>query len=171
MKQTIEEQLEIMQAYAVGTKVYRRLDGHDVGVQVEEVGHQFNFDGAIYSLTPMDWCTGKEAIDAYESFMRHGSESDECPSQYYVTLSAEDKRSARVNTFDRKAIDAVDTFSIFIAGAEWVLKNTEWEIGHKDRRLDFVQSMNALREKYMERQAEQHAAERIALSDNHGQRY
>ena len=146
MAQTIEEQLEIMKAYADGKPVYRQLNHHDIGEQVEATGHQFNFEGAFYSLTPLDWCTGKKAIAAYETFMRNDSDA---PSTYYVTLSREDPLTKKKLEYEKKAVDAFDTFSIFIAGAEWVIRN-------QGKGIDFCQSLKDFRERYTEIQCEKH---------------
>lgn len=156
MPQSIEEQLEIMQAYADGQPVYCRPHHHDIGKMVEEKDHQFNFKDAFYSLTPLDWCTGKEAIDAYDTFMRYGSEHDQCPSQYGITLSVNEPITNKKKEFWKKAIDAVDTFSIFIAGAEWIIRNC-------GSGIDFHKSLDEMRKKGEYRQAELNAEEKIAL--------
>lgn len=148
MKQSIEEQIKIMKAYADGKTVYRRLNHKDLGEKLTETDHQFNFEEAVYSLNPMDWCTGRPAIDAYVNFMRHGSDHDEAPQTYWVTLSTEDPLTKKHKSYDKSAMDTVDTFSIFIAGAEWVLMNL-------DRGIDFKQSLEEVRKKYQEKQAEQ----------------
>ena len=140
MAQTIEEQLEIMKAYADGKPVYRQFKYHDIGEQVEATGHQFNFEGAFYSLTPLDWCTGKEAIVAYETFMRNDSDA---PTTYYVTLSREDPLTKKKLEYEKKAVDVIDTFSIFIAGAEWVIRN-------HGKGIAFNQSLKNFRDRYTE---------------------
>lgn len=58
--------------------------------------------------------------------------------------------------YTKTAMDFVDTYSIFIAGAEWVLKN-------KDSKIDFEKSLQVLREKYKERSEKQDYEERRAL--------
>ena len=58
--------------------------------------------------------------------------------------------------YSKTAMDFVDTYSIFIAGAEWVLKN-------KGNEIDFEKSLQVLREKYKKRSEEQDYEERHAL--------
>jgi len=151
MAQTIEEQLEIMKAYADGKPVYRRSKCQDVGKKVEAVGHEFNFEYATYSLTPMDWCTGTEAIAAYETFMRTGSESTGSPEQYFVKYTRSD--GFKQNEYERKAIDAFDTYSIFIAGAEWVLRNQDRALKNNENKIDIEQSLKKFRDAYENRQS------------------
>jgi len=147
MSQTIEEQMAIMKAYADGQPVWRRPSYRDVGERVTEKEHQFNFEDSFYSLTPLDWCTGKQAIEAYDSFMRNGSESDGAPMQYRVTVSVISDQDGQNSNYEKKAMDSVDTFAIFIAGAEWAIRN-------KDTGIDFRQSLNDFREKAKTRQDE-----------------
>ena len=148
MAQSIEEQLAIIKAYAEGKPVYRRSNYRNIGEQVEEKWHQFNFESSVYSLTPLDWCTGKDAIEAYISFMKHGSESDQPPSTYHVTSSREDPMTKKQLKYSQTAMDLVDAYPIFIAGAEWVLRN-------KDMGIDYTKSLQELREKSIEKQREQ----------------
>lgn len=156
MAQSIEEQIEIMKAYAEGKPVYRTDRFKEVGEQVEAKDHQFNFERSFYSLTPLDWCTGKEAIDAYYLFCRHGSDKDSAPPTYSVTSHTTERMTNKTLEFTKTAMDFVDTYSIFIAGAEWVLKN-------KGNEIDFEKSLQDLREKYKERAEEQNYKERHAL--------
>ena len=148
MAQSIEEQIEIMKAYAEGKTVYRRPDYRDIGEKLDPKGHQFNFEHAIYSLTPLDWCTGKDAIEAYIAFMRNGSESDQPPSTYHVTCSREDSLTKQTFKYTKTAMDLADAYPLFIAGAEWVLRN-------KDMGINFEKSLQELREKSIEKQREQ----------------
>ena len=154
--QSIEEQIAIMKAYAEGKPVYRTSFFKEVGEQVEAKGHQFNFETSFYSLTPLDWCTGKEAIDAYYLFCRHGSEKDSAPPTYSVTSHTTERMTNKTLEYSKTAMDFVDTYRIFIAGAEWVLKN-------KDNEIDFEKSLQYLREKYKQRSEEQDYEERHAL--------
>lgn len=156
MEQTIEEQLEIMKAYADGKPVYRRAKYRELGEKLEENGHLFDFQHAFYSLKPIDWCTGKEASDAFALFMRNGSEDDEAPTQYNVTSSTTDDYTNKVREYSRSGIDVVDTYPIFIAGAEWVLRN-------QDRGIDYKKSLKELREYYKQKQARQELDRRTAL--------
>ena len=156
MAQPIEEQLKIMQAYAEGQPAYCREEFRDIGKKVEETGHQFDFKHSHYSLTPMDWCTGKEAIDAYDTFMRHGYEGNPPPTDYGVTLSVEDRLTNNTKEFWKKVMDVVDTFSIFMAGAEWILRNG-------DSGIDFRKSLQDMRKQGELRQAEQNAKAESAL--------
>ena len=156
MAQSIEEQLEIMKAYADGKPVYRRSEYRELGEKLEEKGHQFDFKHAFYSLKPIDWCTGKEAADAFALFMRNGSEDDSAPTQYNVTSSTKDDYTGKVREYSRSGIDVVDTYPIFIAGAEWVLRN-------KDKGIDYKKSLKELREYYKEKQAQQALDCRTAL--------
>lgn len=155
-KQSIEEQIAIMKAYAEGKPVYRTSFFKEVGEQVEAKGHQFNFETSFYSLTPLDWCTGKEAIDAYCLFCRHGSDKDSAPPTYSVTSHTTERMTNKTLEYSKTAMDLVDTYRIFIAGAEWVLKN-------KDNEIDFEQSLQVLRQKYKKRSEEQDYEERNAL--------
>lgn len=155
-KQSIEEQIAIMKAYAEGKPVYRNNEFREVGERVEATGHQFNFERSFYSLTPLDWCTGKEAIDAYYLFCRHGSDKDPAPPTYNVTSHTTERMTNKTLEYTKTAMDFVDTYSIFIAGAEWVLKN-------KDSKIDFEKSLQVLREKYKERSEKQDYEERRAL--------
>lgn len=147
MAQSVEDQLEIIKAYAEGKPVYRRPNHKHLGEKVTEKNHQFDFVGSVYSLTPIDWCTGREAGYAFAMFMEHGSEKDDAPSRYSVTYSAKDELTNKVNAYSTDAVNVVDTFSIFIAGAEWVLRN-------KDKGIDYEKSLQNLREKGKERQAQ-----------------
>jgi hypothetical protein len=156
MAQSIEEQIEIMKAYADGKPVYRTDRFKEVGEQVEAKGHQFNFERSFYSLTPLDWCTGKEAIDAYYLFCRHGSDKDPAPPTYNVTSHTTERMTNKTLEYTKTAMDFVDTYIIFIAGAEWVLKN-------KGTEIDFEKSLQVLREKYKQRSEEQDYRERHAL--------
>ena len=152
-KQSIEEQIEIMKAYAEGKPVYMTSKFKEVGEQVEAKDHQFNFEDSFYSLTPLDWCTGKEASDAY---CRHGSDKDSAPPTYSVTSHTTERMTNKTLEYSKTAMDFVDTYSIFIAGAEWVLKN-------KGSEIDFEKSLQVLREKYKQRSEEQDYRERHAL--------
>ena len=156
MAQRIEEQIEIMKAYADGKPVYRRGSWREIGELLTEKNHQFDFEHAVYSLTPLDWCTGKEAIDAYESFMRHGSENDPAVATYSVSTSAVNPRTNKKNEFIHSCVDVWNTFSIFIAGAEWVIKNME-------RGINYTDSLNSFREKYHKIQDEKRDEERRVL--------
>lgn len=147
-EQTIEEQIEIMKAYAEGKTVYRRGEYRDIGEKLDPKGHQFNFEHAIYSLTPLDWCTGKDAIEAYISFLKNGSESDKPPSTYNVTSSREDPMTKKQLRYTQGAMNLADAYPLFIAGAEWVLRN-------KDMGIDYTKSLQELREKSIEKQREQ----------------
>lgn len=155
-EQSIDEQIAIMKAYAEGKTVYRSTAYKEVGEQVEEKGHQFDFAHSFYSLTPLDWCTGKEAIDAYCLFCKHGSDKDPAPPTYNVTSHTTERMTNKTLEYTKTAMDFVDTYSIFIAGAEWVLKN-------KDNGIDFEKSLQVLREKYKQRSEEQDYRERHAL--------
>lgn len=155
-KQSIEEQIEIMKAYAEGKPVYRSDRFMEVGEQVEAKDHQFNFEYSFYTLTPLDWCTGKEAIDAYSLFCRYGSDKDSAPPTYIVTLHTTERMTNKTLEYKKTAMDLYDTYRIFIAGAEWVLKN-------KDIEIDFEKSLQVLREKYKKLSEEQDYAERHAL--------
>lgn len=156
MAQSIEEQLEIMKAYADGKPVYMREEYRELGKKVEDKGHQFDFKHAFYSLKPIDWCTGKEASDAYALFMRNGSEDDEAPTQYNVTSSTKDDYTNKVREYSRSALNVVDTYPIFIAGAEWVLRN-------EGKGIDYKKSLQELREYYKKKQAQQDFDCRTAL--------
>ena len=156
MSQTIEEQLEIMTAYADGKPVYRRAEYRELGEKLEEKGHLFDFQHAFYSLKPIDWCTGKQAADAFALFMRNGSEDDEAPTQYNVTSSTTDDYTNKVREYSRSGIDVVDTYPIFIAGAEWVLRN-------EGKGIDYKKSLQELREYYKKKQAQQELDCRTAL--------
>ena len=155
-KQSIEEQIEIMKAYSEGKPVYMTSKFKEVGEQVEAKDHQFNFEDSFYSLTPLDWCTGKEASDAYYLFCRHGSDKDSAPPTYSVTSHTTERMTNKTLEYSKTAMDFVDTYSIFIAGAEWVLKN-------KGNEIDFEKSLQVLREKYKKRSEEQDYEERHAL--------
>lgn len=155
MAQSIDEQLEIIKAYAEGKPVYRRSNYRNIGEQVEEKWHQFNFESSVYSLTPLDWCTGKSAIDAFMSFM---SDHDDAPSSFGVTLTCKDRLTGHENEYVRYCVNSYDTFTIFIAGAEWVLKNL-------DKGIDYDKSLAELREKYLEIQQEKRHEEDAALSN------
>lgn len=155
-KQTIDEQIAIMKAYAEGKPVYRTKASKEVGEQVEAKDHQFDFADFFYSLTPLDWCTGKEAIDAYYLFCNHGSEKDSALPTYTVTSNATDRRTNEALEYRKTALDFVDAYSIFIAGAEWVLRN-------KDNGIDFEKSLQYLRETCEKRVEEQIYEERRAL--------
>ena len=156
MAQSIEEQLEIMKAYADGKPVYRRSEYRELGEKLEEKGHQFDFKHAFYSLEAIDWCTGKEAADAFAVFMRNGSEDDAPPAQYNVTSSTKDDYTGKVREYSRSGLDVVDTYPIFIAGAEWVLRN-------EGRGIDYKKSLKELREHYKQKQAQQDFECRNAL--------
>lgn len=151
MKQSIEDQMKIMKAYAEGQTVYKRHVYSEVGEKLTEKDHQFNFESTVYSLTPMDWCTGRPAISAYELFMKNGSEKDDAPSSYNVCVGEGS------HAYRKEAMDVVDTFLVFIAGAEWVIKNTE-------RGIDFTQSLDDFRKRYREVKEEQLAIERNTIS-------
>lgn len=155
-KQTIDEQIAIMKAYAEGKPVYRTKEFKEVGEKVEAKDHQFNFEDSFYSLTPLDWCTGKEAIEAYCLFCRHGSDKDSAPPTYSVTSHTTERMTNKTLEYSKTAMNFVDTYSIFIAGAEWVLKN-------KGNEIDFEKSLQYLREKYKERSEEQDYEERHSL--------
>ena len=155
-KQSIEEQIEIMKAYSEGKPIYRTDKFKEVGEQVEAKDHQFNFEDSFYSLTPLDWCTGKEASDAYYLFCRHGSDKDPAPPTYSVTSHTTERMTNKTLEYMKTALDFVDAYSIFIAGAEWVLKN-------KDNDIDFWKSLQVLREKGEKRSEEQNYEERHAL--------
>ena len=157
MAQPVEEQIKIIQAYANGQPVYKRSEDSAVGEKVEEKDHQFDFQHTFYSLTPLDWCTGKEAIDAYEIFLRYGSGNDSAPDQEQVTDSATNMYTGRQSTYERDVIDVLGTFSIFIAGAEWVMHN-------KDTGIDFQESLKSLRVKYSSHLREQLKERDAALS-------
>lgn len=155
-KQSIDEQIAIMKAYSEGKPVYRTSEFKEVGEQVEAKDHQFNFEDSFYSLTPLDWCTGKEAIDAYYLFCRHGSDKDSAPPTYSVTSHTTERMTNKTLEYSKTAMNFVDTYTIFIAGAEWVLRN-------KDNGIDFEKSLQYLREKYKQRSEEQDYEERHAL--------
>lgn len=154
MAQSIEEQLAIIKAYAEGKPVYMRSNYRNIGTQVEEKGHLFNFESSVYSLTPLDWCTGKSAINAYRSFM---SEHDDAPSSFGVTLTCKDRLSGHENDYVRSCVNRYDIFTVFIAGAEWVLRN-------QDKGIDYDKSLAELREKCIEFQQEKRHEEDVALS-------
>ena len=156
MAQSIEEQIAIMKAYAEGKPVYRRAEYRELGEKLEEKGHQFDFKHSFYSLEPIDWCTGKEASDAFALFMRDGSEEDSPPTQYNVTSRTKDDDTGKEREYSRSGIDVVDTYPIFIAGAEWVLRN-------EGRGIDYKKSLKELREYYKDKQAQQELERRTAL--------
>lgn len=89
-------------------------------------------------------------------FMRNGSEDDEAPSQYNVTTSTKDDYTGKVREYNRSGIDVVDTYQIFIAGAEWVLRN-------KGKGIDYKKSMQKLREYYKKKKAQEDLECRNAL--------
>ena len=155
-KQSIEEQLDIMKAYSEGKPVYRIDDIDDIGKQVEPKDHQFNFANFFYSLSPLDWCTGKSATDAYELFIRNGSEKDPPPAAYNVTCTREDETTKKKFQYTRRAMDTVGTYVFFVAGAEWALKN-------KDNGIDFSKSLDSLRGKYKRMMEDMDADKRSAL--------
>ena len=70
----------------------------------------------------MDWCTGKDADTAYSTLLRYGTGNDDAPPTYTVTRSEKHPYKNEKLTYDLPAIDVVDVYPIFIAGAEWVLK-------------------------------------------------
>lgn len=154
MAQSIEEQLAIIKAYSDGKPVYRRSNYRNIGEQVDEKGHQFNFESSVYSLTPMDWCTGKSAIDAFMSFM---NEHDDAPSSFGATLTCKDRLTGHENEYVRSCVNMYDIFTLFIAGAEWVLRN-------QDKGIDYDTSLAELREKCIEIQKEKRHEEDAALS-------
>lgn len=155
--QSIEEQIAIMKAYAEGKPVYMRQSiGNPIGTQVEPTGHQFNFERTEYSLTPMDWCTGKDADDAYSTLLRYGTGHDDVPPTYTVTRSAPHPYKDEKLTYDLSAIDVVDVYPIFIAGAEWVLKNM-------NNGIDFQESLKKFSEKRHEKQINEYNACERAL--------
>lgn len=158
-KHTIDEQIAIMKAYAEGKPVYMRHSGggNPIGTQVEPTGHQFNFDRIEYSLTPMDWCTGKEADAAYSTLLRYGTGHDDVPPTYTITRSAKHPYNENeMLTYDLSAIDVVDIYPIFIAGAEWVLKNM-------NNGIDFQKSLKKFREERQEMQINEYNACERAL--------
>ena len=155
MAQSIEEQLEIIKAYAEGKPVYRRSNYRNIGEQVDAKGHQFNFESSVYSLTPLDWCTGKSAIDAFMSFMY---EHDDAPSSFGATLTCKDRLTGHENEYVRSCVNMYDIFTLFIAGAEWVLKN-------QDKGIDYDKSLAELRDKCIEIQQEKRHEEDAALSN------
>ena len=154
MAQSIEEQLAIIKAYAEGKPVYRRSNYRNIGEQVDEKGHQFNFESSVYSLTPLDWCTGKSAIDAFMSFM---SDHDDAPSSFGATLTCKDRLTGHENEYVRSCVNMYDIFTLFIAGAEWVIKN-------QDKGIDYDKSLAELRDKCIEIQKEKRHEEEVALS-------
>lgn len=154
MAQSIEEQLAIIKAYAEGKPVYCRSNYRNIGEQVEEKCHQFNFESSVYSLTPLDWCTGKSAIDAFRSFM---FEHDDAPLSFKVTVTYKDQITERENAYVRSCVNMDDIFTLFIAGAEWVIKN-------QDKGIDYDKSLADLRKKCIEIQQEKRHEEDAALS-------
>ena len=139
-KQTIDEQIAIMKAYADGKPVYMRKSGRNlIGTQVEPAGHQFNFEEYEYSLSPMDWCTGKDANSAYSTLLRYGTGNDDELPIYTVTRSAKHPYKDETLTYSMSAIDVVAVYPVFIAGAEWVLKNL-------NNGIDFHESLKKFRE-------------------------
>ena len=159
-KQSIEEQIAIMKAYSEGKAVYKRESGSNpIGKQLEPTGHQFNFERSEYSLTPMDWCTGKDADTAYTTLLRYGTGNDDVPPTYIITRSAKHPyREDKPLTYDLAAIDVADIYQIFIAGAEWVLKNM-------NNGIDFKESLKKFREKRHEMKINEYNACERALSD------
>lgn len=146
-EQNINEQIAIMKAYAEGKPVYMRRSGGDnpIGTQVEPTGHQFNFERSEYSLTPMDWCTGKDADAAYSTLLRYGTGHDDVPQTYTITRSTPHpyKENEKL-TYDLSAIDVVDVYPIFIAGAEWVLKNMNNGIDIQESLKKFRKTRNEM---------------------------
>lgn len=158
MAQSIKEQMEILKAYADGKPVYKREHFADIGERVTEENHQFNFEDSFYSLKPLDWCTGKEAIDAYTSFMHHGSEKDEAPPSFTATSKVKNRMSTQEREYVHYCMETYDTFSIFIAGADWVIRN-------KDSGIDYNKSLDAFRESYQKIQTDKREEERNALRE------
>jgi hypothetical protein len=158
-EQNINEQIAIMKAYAEGKPVYmrHRESGNPIGTQVEATGHQFNFERCEYSLTPMDWCTGKSADAAYSTLLRYGTGHDDVPQTYSITRSAPHPyKEGEKLTYDMSAIDVVDVYPIFMAGAEWVLKNT-------NSGIDFQKSLEEFRKERHEMQVNEYNACNRAL--------
>lgn len=151
-KQTIDEQIKIMKAYADGKPVYMRKAGSNlIGTQVEPTCHQFNFEEYEYSLSPMDWCTGKDADSAYSTLVRYGTGNDDALPAYTVTRSAKHPYKDETLTYSMPAIDVVDVYPVFIAGAEWVLKNL-------NNGIDFQESLKKFRKKRHEMQMNEYNA-------------
>lgn len=159
-KQTIEEQIAIMKAYAEGKPVYMRESGSNpIGKQLEPTGHQFNFERSEYSITPMDWCTGKDADAAYSTLLRYGTGNDDVPPTYIISRSSKHPyREDKQLSYDLAAIDVADIYPIFIAGAEWVLKNM-------NNGIDFQESLKKFRKIRHEIQLNEEQACERALHD------
>jgi hypothetical protein len=122
-KQSIDEQIAIMKAYAEWKTVYRNNSFKEVGEQVEAKDHQFNLEDSFYSLTPLDWCTGKEAINAYYLFCRHGLDKDSAPPTYNVTSHTTERMTNKTLEYTKTAMDFVDTYRIFIMEMQDAKKN------------------------------------------------
>ena len=155
MSTTIEDQLAILKAYAEGKPVYMRKKFEAVGKQVEPEGHLFDFHDAIYSLSPLDWCTGKDAITAYATLLLHGTEEDTLNTSR-VYSEREDDYTHEKLTYHRDSLNLVDAYPIFIAGAEWVLRNL-------DNGIDFQESLKEFRKKCIEKQRTEDEERRRAL--------
>lgn len=83
-----------------------------IGTQVEPTCHQFNFEEYEYSLSPMDWCTGKDASSAYSTLLRYGTGNDDALPIYTVTRSAKHPYKDETLTYSMSAIDVVDIYPI-----------------------------------------------------------
>ncbi len=155
MPMSIEEQMTMLKAYSEGKPVYMRKTFEVVGKQVEPEGHLFDFKSNFYSLTPVDWCTGKDAVTAYATLLLHGTEKDTLQTSR-VYSEREDDYTHEKLTFHTDSLNLVDAYPIFIAGAEWVLKNL-------DKGIVFQESLEKLRENCVERQRAEDDERRRAL--------
>lgn len=155
MPMSIEEQLAILKAYSEGKPVYMRKTFEAVGKQVEPEGHIFDFKSNFYSVSPLDWCTGKDAVTAYATLLLNGTENDMLHTSR-VYSEREDDYTHEKLTYHTDSLNLVDAYPLFIAGAEWVLKNL-------DNGIDFQESLEKLRENCIERQRTEDEARRRAL--------
>ena len=159
MSMSIEEQMAILKAYSEGKPVYMRKTFEVVGKQVEPEGHLFDFKSYFYSVSPLDWCTGKDAVTAYATLLLNGTEKDKLQTSR-VYSEREDDYTHEKLTYHTDLLNLVDAYPLFIAGAEWVLKNL-------DNGIDFQKSLEKLRENCIERQRTEDEARRRALRIHH----
>ena len=159
MSMSIEEQLAIRKAYSEGKPVYMRRAFEVVGKQVEPEGHLFDFKSYFYSVSPLDWCTGKDAVTAYATLLLNGTENDKLQTSRVYSEREDDYTHEKI-TYHTDSLNLVDAYPLFIAGAEWVLKNL-------DNGIDFQKSLEKLRENCIERQRTEDEERRRALHIHH----
>lgn len=159
MPMSIEEQLDILKAYAEGKPVYMRRNIEFVGKQLEPAGHVFDFASNVYSLSPLDWCTGKDALTAYATLLHHGTGNDEINIKRGC-IENEDEDTKEKLKYSVEWLNLVDAYPLFIAGAEWVLKSL-------DNGFDFQESLKKFRKKCIERQRTEDENRRRALHLHH----